>query len=155
MNMAASSATASLGAVIARQNAVSAAIDSAIIAEQSASAAITAYIETSSTLTQTEVDMLTDIWRRFGLDTASPLVQGTDQIAFGPVIALSGSSDIVSTRSGATVPGGALATMILEIWQRLGLDPLNPMTASATQISAGTIVQAISGAGSTVTVQRA
>lgn len=45
--------------------------------------------------------------------------------------------------------------MISEVWQRLGLDPANPMSASATAITAGSISQSISEGPDQITVQRA
>lgn len=142
--------------VIAAQNAATAGIDAAVRAVKSATAALSAYVESGAVLTQSEVDMLTDIWRRFGLDVDNPLVQSEAAISFGPVIALSGTSEITSTRSGATIlPPATASTMLSEVWKRLGLDTDNPMTASATQITAGAIVQTISESTGTVTVQRA
>jgi hypothetical protein len=45
--------------------------------------------------------------------------------------------------------------MLLDVWQRLGLDPANPMTASDTAINAGAVSQTVSESAGTVTVQRA
>jgi hypothetical protein len=44
--------------------------------------------------------------------------------------------------------------MLLDIWQRLGLDPANVMTASDTAISAGGVAQTIAPSGAGVLVTR-
>lgn len=44
---------------------------------------------------------------------------------------------------------------ILDIWQRLGLDPANPLATTTTTIQAGGVTQAVGEAAGTVTVTRA
>ncbi|WP_326526370.1 hypothetical protein [Dokdonella sp.] len=134
---------------------VSASLDSAVQRVAIASASLSAYVQADTTITQAEVDMLADIWRRLGLDIANPLVQGTTTLTFGPTITLSGSGTITSTRTGAPASGPAAGVMLSDVWQRLGLDPANPMTASDTAINAGAVSQTVSESAGTVTVQRA
>jgi hypothetical protein len=45
--------------------------------------------------------------------------------------------------------------MILEIWQRLGLDPLNPLGQTTDTIDAGPVHCDVTEAAGIVTVQRA
>ena len=152
---ASATASASLAAIVATTGAISAGLSAAVRAEQTAFATLSAYIAADVVLTQAEVDMLTDIWRRLGLDIANPLVQGTTTLTFGPTITLSGSGTITSTRTGAPASGPAAGVMLSDVWQRLGLDPANPMTASDTAINAGAVSQTVSESAGTVTVQRA
>ena len=148
-------ASASLAAVVATTNAISSGLSAAVQAEQTAFAALSAYIAADVVLTQAEVDMLTDIWQRFGLDPLAPLTETETSASFGGIVlSKSGTNPITSTRSGNSAAGVA-SSMILDVWQRLGLDPDNPMTASETQISAGTLSQARAVSGATVTVTRA
>jgi len=148
------SATASLGAAIAVRREATTSLSAAVKATRSATAALTAYINAETALSQTDVDMITDIWRRFGLDAENPLVQEEAKMTFGPVITLSGTEAVTSTRTGATTPGPTVATMLLDIWQRLGLDPNNPMTVSASSIVAGGVSQTMAEGTGTVTVTR-
>lgn len=46
------------------------------------------------------------------------------------------------------------AAMLGEIWQRLGLDPINPLTQSSSSIQAGGFSLGVSEAGGIVTVAR-
>jgi len=147
-------ASASLAAVVAKTNAISSDLSAAVRAEQTAFAALSAYIDADVVLTQAEVDMLTDIWQRFGLDPLAPLTETETAASFGGIVlSKSGTNTITSTRSGDSAAGVA-SSMILDVWQRLGLDPDNPMTASETQISVGTLSQARAVSGATVTVTR-
>lgn len=148
-------ASASASAAVSVAFSVSASLDSAVQRVAIASASLSAYVQADTTITQAEVDMLADIWRRLGLDIANPLVQGTTTLTFGPTITLSGSGTITSTRTGSTDSGPAAGVMLLDVWQRLGLDPANPMTASDTAINAGAVSQTVSESAGTVTVQRA
>ncbi len=151
---ASATASASLAAVVAKTNAISSDLSAAVRAEQTAFAALSAYIAADVVLTQAEVDMLTDIWQRFGLDPLAPLTETEAAASFGGIVLnKSGTNTITSTRSGDSAAGIA-SSMILDVWQRLGLDPDNPMTASETQISAGTLSQARAVSGATVTVTR-
>ena len=152
---ASATASASLAAVVAKTNALSSGLSAAVRAEQTAFAALSAYIAADVVLTQAEVDMLTDIWQRFGLDPLAPLTETEAAASFGGIVlSKSGTNTITSTRSGDSAAGIA-SSMIMDVWQRLGLDPDNPMTASETQISAGTLSQARAVSGATVTVTRA
>ena len=148
-------ASASASAAVSVAFSVSASLDSAVQRVAIASASLSAYVQADTTITQAEVDMLADIWRRLGLDIANPLVQGTTTLTFGPTITLSGSGTITSTRTGAPASGPAAGVMLSDVWQRLGLDPANPMTASDTAINAGAVSQTVSESAGTVTVQRA
>lgn len=148
-------ASASASAAVSVAFSVSASLDSAVQRVAIASASLSAYVQADTTITQAEVDMLADIWRRLGLDIANPLVQGATTLTFGPTITLSGSGTITSTRTGSTDSGPAAGVMLLDVWQRLGLDPANPMTASDTAINAGAVSQTVSESAGTVTVQRA
>ena len=151
---ASATASASLAAVVAKTNALSSGLSAAVRAEQTAFAALSAYIAADVVLTQAEVDMLTDIWQRFGLDPLAPLTETETSASFGGIVlSKSGTNTITSTRSGDSAAGVA-SSMILDVWQRLGLDPDNPMTASETQISAGALSQARAVSGATVTVTR-
>lgn len=106
-------------------------------------------------LTPDQVVMLTDIWQRFGLDASNPLTENEASSNFGAVtITKTGTSSIVSQRSGAGATGSVDA-MLLDLWQRFGLDPVNPMTATDTSISAGTMTQTITSSGTDTTVTRA
>ena len=152
---ASATTSASLAAVVATTNAISSGLSAAVRAEQAAFATLSAYIAADVVLTQAEVDMLTDIWQRFGLDPLAPLAETEAAASFGGIVlSKSGTNTITSTRSGDSAAGIA-SSMILDVWQRLGLDPDNPMTASETQISAGTLSQARAVSGATVTVTRA
>lgn len=67
---------------------------------------------------------------------------------------------IVGTYLDAAVSAGGLsvdeAAQLFDVWQRLGLDPDNPMVTTATSIEAGGVTQAIDEtAGPTITVTRA
>ena len=148
-------ASASASAAVSVAFSVSASLDSAVQRVAIASASLSAYVQADTTITKAEVDMLADIWRRLGLDIANPLVQGATTLTFGPTITLSGSGTITSTRTGSTDSGPAAGVMLLDVWQRLGLDPANPMTASDTAINAGAVSQTVSESAGTVTVQRA
>ena len=148
-------ASASLAAVVAKTNALSSGLSAAVRAEQTAFAALSAYIAADVVLTQAEIDMLCDIWQRFGLDPLAPLTETETASSFGGIVLSKyGTNTITSTRAGDSAAGIA-SSMILDVWQRLGLDPDNPMTASETQISAGTLSQARAVSGATVTVTRA
>ena len=147
--------SSSLAAIVATANAISSGLSAAVRAEQAAFATLSAYIAADVVLTQAEVDMLTDIWQRFGLDPLAPLTETETSASFGGIVlSKSGTNTITSTRSGDSAAGVA-SSIILDVWQRLGLDPDNPMTASETQISAGTLSQARAVSGATVTVTRA
>ena len=151
---ASATTSASLAAVVATTNAISSGLSAAVRAEQAAFATLSAYIAADVVLTQAEVDMLTDIWQRFGLDPLAALTETETSASFGGIVlSKSGTNTITSTRSGDSAAGVA-SSMILDVWQRLGLDPDNPMTASETQISAGTLSQARAVSGATVTVTR-
>ncbi len=151
---ASATASASLAAIVATTGAISAGLSAAVRAEQTAFATLSAYIAADVVLTQAEVDMLTDIWQRFGLDPLAPLTETETSASFGGIVlSKSGTNTITSTRAGDSAAGIA-SSMILDVWQRLGLDPDNPMTASETQISAGTLSQARAVSGATVTVTR-
>lgn len=59
----------------------------------------------------------------------------------------------VRTLTAAGLPAPQQA-QLQDVWQRLGLDPANPQTTTATTISAGGVQQSISEAAGVVTVTR-
>lgn len=146
--------SATLGGLVAVQMQASASLSAAIRATHAAAASLSAYIEATSTITQRESEMLTDIWQRFGLDPAAPLTETAAAAIFGDVtLAKSGTTAIVSTRSGQSVSADP-SRMIVDIWRRLGLDADHPMTAAADSITAGSLVQTIAPAPGGVIVTR-
>lgn len=100
------------------------------------------------------INQAVDIWQRLGLDIGAPLTESDISALFGAItISKSGTTTVTNTRTGAA--GTNTATSALqEAWQRLGLDPANPMSTSDTALNTGTISQAISTAGGVTTVQR-
>jgi hypothetical protein len=60
----------------------------------------------------------------------------------------------VRTLTAASLPTPQQA-QLQDVWQRLGLDPANPQTTTATTISAGGVQQSISESAGVVTVTRA
>ena len=105
-------------------------------------------------ITSDQIAMLSDVWRRLGLDPDVQLVE-TDSVATFGAITITKATDgtIISTRTGTDTPGD-VNLVIRDIWQRLGLDPDNPMTASANAINTGWIEQTISPTDSGVIVTR-
>lgn len=107
------------------------------------------------TLPSDRIGMLSDVWRRFGLDPAAPLTETDTAAIFGGItITKAGAGPVVSTRSGSDAHG-TVELMIRDLWQRLGLDPDNPMTAAADAIAAGFVTQSIVPTAGGVIVTRA
>ena len=108
------------------------------------------------TITAESAQMLMDIWQRFGLDSANPLVEDASSALFGTIaLSKTGTSTITSTRAGTGATPAAIDTVISDTWQRLGLDPANPMVTDGATITAGSVSQTVSGATTvTVTVTR-
>ena len=99
---------------------------------------------------------LAEIWTRLGLNAAAPTVNSDAAMtAGGMALAFTvAGSDVICQRTDATHPDPIdPATMILEIWQRLGLDPDNAMTTGDARIEVAGIQMDVSGTD-TVTVQR-
>ena len=83
-----------------------------------------------------------EIWQRLGLDISAPLTETNLGANFGSItLTKTGTGTIISTRSGPTASVVDPTTVINDLWQRLGLDPSNPMSASDTLISAGSVTQ--------------
>lgn len=100
---------------------------------------------------------LADIWTRLGLNPAAPTVQSAVALSAGPMaLAFSESpAGVICTRSDATHASPLdPQTMVLEIWQRLGLDPDSPMLTGENEITFAGITLGLSGSDA-VTVQRA
>ena len=85
---------------------------------------------------------LVEIWQRLGLDISAPLTETSLNANFGNItLTKTGTGTIISTRSGPTASVVDPTTVINDLWQRLGLDPSNPMSARDTLISAGSVTQ--------------
>jgi hypothetical protein len=69
------------------------------------------------------------------------------------VFTQAGGAVICTRTDAATLAPAAPGTMILEAWQRLGLDPANPMSTGQTRIEVAGIQMDVTGT-SAVTVQR-
>lgn len=116
---------------------------------------ITPNIVTSYTISPESGLRLMDIWQRFGLDIAAPLTETDVAAVFGSVtLTKTGTTTLTSTRAGQGVVPTDLNSVILEVWQRLALDPNNPMAASDTVITAGSIVLARAETPTTTTITR-
>lgn len=100
--------------------------------------------------------MLSDIWRRLGLDAAHPLTESNSFAVFGnTTISKTGDDVIVCVRTGTDTANTNVGDVILDIWQRLGLDGSNALTISDASISAGGVAQTRSKINdTTVTVTR-
>jgi hypothetical protein len=148
--------SSSLSAVVSQALAATSSIDSAIQAAASVSAGVSAYIEAAASLTTDDILRLAEIWTRLGLNAAAPTVNSDAAMtAGGMALAFTvAGSDVICQRTDATHPDPIdPATMILEIWQRLGLDPYNAMTTGDARIEVAGIQMDVSGTD-TVTVQR-
>jgi hypothetical protein len=110
----------------------------------------------SVTINAAQIQMLTDIWQRLGLDTANALIESDASATFGSVtLTKSGSDTIITTRSGTNPANDDVSTVLLDIWQRLGLDPVNPLTVTSGTITAGGVSQTrVETSTSSVTVTR-
>ena len=85
---------------------------------------------------------LVEIWQRLGLDATAPLSETNLSAAFGNItLTKTGTTSVTSTRTGPTSSVVDPTTVINDLWQRLGLDPANPMTTSDTLITAGSVNQ--------------
>lgn len=112
-----------------------------------------AYTEAAASLSAVDIQRLSEIWARMELDPANPLSVSTTQLTVGTIMqAISANG---ATRTGALLGiSEDASTMILEIWQRLGLDPANPLVQTATTLDAGGVHCAISETAGVVTVAR-
>jgi hypothetical protein len=109
----------------------------------------------SYSITADQFLMIADVWQRLGLNPAAPLTETEASAVAGSLtITKAVGANIVSTRGGASDPG-TLSDMLLDIWQRLGLDPANVMTASDTTIAAGGVSQTLTPTAGGVVVTRA
>jgi hypothetical protein len=148
--------SSSLSSVVSRALAATSSIDSAIQAAASVSAGVSAYIEAAASLTTDDILRLAEIWTRLGLNAAAPTVNSDTAMTAGSMaLAFTvAGSDVICQRTDASHPDPIdPATMILEIWQRLGLDPDNAMTTGDARIEVAGIQMDVSGTD-TVTVQR-
>ena len=85
---------------------------------------------------------LVEVWQRLGLDATAPLSETNLSAAFGNItLTKTGTTSVTSTRTGPTSSVVDPTTVINDLWQRLGLDPANPMTTSDTLITAGSVNQ--------------
>ena len=85
---------------------------------------------------------LVEVWQRLGLDATAPLSETNLSAAFGSItLTKTGTTSVTSTRTGPTSSVVDPTTVINDLWQRLGLDPANPMTTSDTLITAGSVNQ--------------
>lgn len=106
-----------------------------------------------ATISGVAIDRLAEVWARVGLDAARPVVNTPTSIAFGPISQR--VSENGADRTGAPIVATEdVDTMVLEVWQRLGLDADHPLVQGAASISVDTIDLAVTTAGSRVTVQR-
>ena len=97
--------------------------------------------------------MLREIWARLELDPANPVVITSTTLQVGTIAQDIGTGGAV--RTGATLSSSKDPdAAIIEIWQRLGLDPANALIQTTTTIDAGPVHCAVTEAGGTVTVQR-
>ena len=146
-------ATASASATIQAGRVAQTSLTGAILEGKVAQASLSAMIQASITITAEQMMMIADVWQRLGLNPSAPLTETeTAAIAGALTIAKSGAP-LVSERSGESAPGD-LTAMLLDIWQRLGLDPGNPMTATETAVSAGGVAQTIAPVTGGVLVTR-
>ena len=96
----------------------------------------------SVTLTAEQITMLSDIWRRVGLDPSYPLTESNLSATFAnSVITKSGEDTIVSVRTGSDAANPDVGAVILDLWQRFGLDGANPLTISESSITSGSVTQ--------------
>lgn len=106
-------------------------------------------------ITPAQLLMIADTWRRLGLDANYPLSESATAATFGAVtITKTGTTTVTSTRSGTGATPPTAAVMLSDIYKRLGLDADNPMTVTASQITAGSLIQSIETAGGVTTVTR-
>ena len=113
-----------------------------------------AYTGTLVGISETSIQQLLDIWHRFGLDPNSPLVQTTNSVDCGFVLALSGTDTVTVVRSGQNTNSVPVQDAVQDLWQRLGLDDSNPLIVSKTSIVSGGVEQSILESGATTTVTR-
>jgi hypothetical protein len=96
-----------------------------------------AYGAVATSISASQVKMLTDLWQRLGLDPNNPLTETRSSATVGNItLTKTGSSSIATRRSGGSIVGDPGA-MLLDLWRRFGLDPDNPMTVDANSIIAG------------------
>lgn len=89
-------------------------------------------------LTGVSIDRLAEIWARLGMDPVRPVTNYPNAIDFGPIHQTASPNG--STRTGGPIIAVKTADeMILEIWQRLGLDASNPLVQTPTTIQAGAV----------------
>ncbi|MBF0255552.1 MAG: hypothetical protein HQL47_03645, partial [Gammaproteobacteria bacterium] len=68
-------------------------------------------------------------------------------------LSFSGAATTVNEKAQTISP--VQLAMLADIWQRFGLDPASPMTVSASQISAGSLILNVSEIAGGHQVQRA
>lgn len=146
-------ATAGLSTALAVERQAHADLSAALQATVEVSAGLDAYIETAVFISALDLQRLTEIWARMELDPARPLSTSVSELTVGTITQAIGTSGAM--RTGALLPAGSdPATMISEIWQRLGLDPDHPLQQTETTLTAGSISCTIAEAGGVVTVTR-
>lgn len=106
-----------------------------------------------TTLLPESLSRLAEIWARMELDPARPVVVSTTEIEFGTITQAIGAGG--AARIGAPIPHSEYPdVMILEVWQRLGLDPDNPLVQTQTSLDFGAVHCTITEVAGTVTVAR-
>lgn len=106
-----------------------------------------------TTLLPESLSRLAEIWARMELDPARPVVVSTTEIEFGTITQAIGAGG--AARIGAPIPHSEYPdVMILEVWQRLGLDPDNPLVQTPVSLDAGAVHCTISESAGVVTVAR-
>jgi hypothetical protein len=146
-------ATAGLSAALAVERQATASLSAAMQATVEVSAGLDAYIETAVFISALDLQRLTEIWARMELDPTRPLATSISELTVGTITQAIGTGG--ATRTGALLPAAEdPATMIGEIWQRLGLDPDHPLQQTETTLTAGSISCTIAEAAGVVTVTR-
>ena len=107
-----------------------------------------------ATISYTSRRRLAEIYARLELDSEFPVVITPESLTVGTIAQTLSPNG--STRSGEFMDITELSDdlIILEIWQRLGLDANNPLAQTPGSISAGGITCTVDQVGSTVTVAR-
>lgn len=110
-------------------------------------------VERTVKITSDDLTMLTEIWARMELDATRPVTVSPTTLEFDGVVQTHSAEG--ASRHGPTLPANeAPGQMILEVWQRLGLDPENPLVQTPVAISAGAINLTLSEAAGSITVTR-
>ena len=151
---AAGALSASQGASVgASQHIAIHAASGVLVAAQSLLTGASSRAGTATSISATSLDRLREIWARMELDPANPVAITSTQLVVGTINQQ--ISETGASRSGSTLSNAVSAdTAITEIWQRLGLDPANPLVQDETTIQAGAIQLAVAEAAGVVTVTR-